>query len=154
MSGTTKAWAWHHTGIAVANLDETLAYYHETLGFEVAFEARGMTDLISSVTGVRGLQADLAQCRAPISGQVLEFIEFRGIPDDVDPLAPVQAGRAHTAYLVDDLERSLHALEAAGGTRLGRITEFSEGRAVYCADTTGSVIELEESSQANPNGNA
>lgn len=147
MSGTSQAWAWHHTGIAVANLNQTLAYYQETLGFEVTFEARGMTDLISSVTGVRGLAADLAQCQAPISGQVLEFIEFRSIPDDVDPLAPVQPGRAHTAYLVNDLGRSLHALEAAGGTRLGRITEFSEGRAVYCAGPTGSVIELEESAR-------
>lgn len=145
MSGSTRAWAWHHTGYAVTDLDDALAFYQTTLGFEVVFEARGMSDLIESVTGVRGLRADLAQCQSPMSGQVLEFIAFRHVPTDCSPLLPVWPGRAHTAYLVDDLERAVAALQAAGGVMLGHITEFSEGRAVYCADRSGAVVELEES---------
>jgi len=144
MSGTTGAWAWHHTGYAVTDLDDALEFYHETLGFDVIFQARGMTDLIASVTGIPGLHADLAQCQSPISGQVLEFIQFRHVPPDCSPMLPVWPGRAHTAYLVADLERAVRALEDAGGVMLGQITEFSEGRAVYCADRTGAVVELEE----------
>jgi catechol 2,3-dioxygenase-like lactoylglutathione lyase family enzyme len=144
MTGSTRAWAWHHTGFAVTDLDDALAFYRDTLGFEVVFQARGMTDLIQSVTGVPGLQADLAQCRSPMSGQVLEFIEFRNVPIDCDPMMPVWPGRAHTAYLVADLERAVAALVSAGGTMLGQVTEFAEGRAVYFADRTGAVVELEE----------
>lgn len=147
MTGTTNSWGWHHTGLAVSNLDKALDYYRETLGFEVVFEARGLTDLISSVTGVPGLGADLAQCKSPVSDQILELLQFTNIPKTFNHLAPILPGRAHTAHLVEDLEKSLHALQAAGGVLLGQITEFSEGRSIYCADTTGNVVELEEQTQ-------
>ena len=144
--GSTGAWAWHHTGLAVRSLDAALDFHAGTLGFTVVFEARGMSDLISSVVGLPGLEADLAQCLSPVSGQTLEFIEFRQVPDDCPDLYPVRPGRAHTAFLVDDLDFALSSLIRAGGRAMGAITEFSEGRAVYCADGNGSVVELEEAS--------
>jgi predicted enzyme related to lactoylglutathione lyase len=45
---------------------------------------------------------------------------------------------------VDDLDIALERLEKSGGTRLGKVTEFAEGKAVYCADQFGTVVELEE----------
>lgn len=147
MIGSTKAWAWHHTGFAVTDLDHALTFYRDTLGFEVVFLARGMSEPIQSITGIAGLQADLAQCRSLMSGQLLEFIEFRNVPVNCDPMMPVWPGRAHTAYLVADLEHAVASLVSAGGVMLGQITEFAEGRAVYCADRTGAVVELEESVQ-------
>ena len=144
--GATQAWQWHHTGIAVRDLDTALDYYRANLGFEVVFEARGMTDLISSITGVPGLGAHLVQTKSSISGQVLELIEFFNLPAQVDPLIPILPGRVHTAYLVPDIEKALAALVSSGGVMLGKVTEFSEGKAVYCADRFGTVIELEEAS--------
>ncbi len=138
------AWAWHHTGVAVANVDEVLDLYATALGFEPVFEARGMTDLISQMTGIVGLTADLVQCQSPISGQVLEFIQFGNVPDDLDEQYPLRPGRAHTAYLTPDIELAVEATVRAGGVMLGEITDFSEGRAVYCADRNGTVIEWEE----------
>ena len=88
------AWAWHHTGIAVSSIDEVLSHYTGLLGFEVVFEAPDMSDLIQSMTGVAGLRADLVQCRAPYSEQVLEFIHFRNIPGGVDDRRGVRRRRA------------------------------------------------------------
>ncbi len=130
--------------MAVANVDEVLDFYSATLGFEPVFEARGMTDLISQMTGIVGLTADLVQCRSPLSGQVLEFIQFGNVPDDLDDRYPLRPGRAHTAYLTNDIDRAVDVTLRAGGAILGEITEFSEGRAVYCADRHGTVIEWEE----------
>jgi catechol 2,3-dioxygenase-like lactoylglutathione lyase family enzyme len=130
--------------MAVANVDEVLDLYSSTLGFEPIFEARGMTDLISQLTGIVGLTADLVQCQSPMSGQVLEFIQFGNVPDDLDDRLPLRPGRAHTAYLTADIELAVEATLRAGGRMLGEITEFSEGRAVYCADRNGTVIEWEE----------
>lgn len=141
----TGVWAWHHTGIAVANVDEVLDFYSSTLGFEPVFEARGMTDLISQMTGIAGLTADLVQCVSPVSGQVLEFIQFKNVPDDLDDRYPLRPGRAHTAYLTHDIDLAVEETIKAGGVQLGEITDFSEGRAVYCADHNGTVIEWEES---------
>jgi catechol 2,3-dioxygenase-like lactoylglutathione lyase family enzyme len=143
----TGAWAWHHTGISVTNIDEVLDLYFETLGFEPVFEARGMTDLISQMTGIPRLRADLVQCVSPLGGQVLEFIEFFNVPDDIDPRYPLHPGRAHTAYLVPDIERAVEQTLRSGGMMLGEITEFAEGKAVYCADKNGTVIEWEEAAK-------
>jgi catechol 2,3-dioxygenase-like lactoylglutathione lyase family enzyme len=143
-SGRLNSWAWHHTGIAVREIDRVIDYYATNLGFEVVFEARNMTDLISGITGVKGLGAHLVQTKSPISDQVLEFIEFINIPIDANQLLPIHPGRSHTAFLVPDIEKALAELVSDGGIMLGKVTEFSEGKAVYCADRFGTVIELEE----------
>ena len=144
MSGSTGAWKWHHTGITVSDIDKTLLYYQRTLGFTIVFEARNMTDLISSITGVNGLGAHLVQTQSPISEQVLEFIEFFNVPEKFNEMLPLRPGRSHTAYLVKDIEDATRTLVEQGGVVLGKITQFSEGKAVYCADQYGTVIELEE----------
>jgi catechol 2,3-dioxygenase-like lactoylglutathione lyase family enzyme len=144
MSGSTGAWKWHHTGITVSDIDKTLLYYQRTLGFTIVFEARNMTDLISSITGVEGLGAHLVQTQSPISEQVLEFIEFFNVPEKFNEMLPLRPGRSHTAYLVKDIEDATRTLVEQGGVVLGKITQFSEGKAVYCADQYGTVIELEE----------
>ncbi|MBT5247924.1 MAG: hypothetical protein HOL65_03945 [Microbacteriaceae bacterium] len=146
------AWAWHHTGVAVSSIEEVLARYTGLLGFEVVFEAPDMSDLIQSMTGVAGLRADLVQCRAPHSEHVWEFIHFRNIPGGVDDRLPLQPGRAHAAFLVPDIERAVWENQRAGGQMLGSITEFSEGRAVYCADASGTVIEWEEAAPGGSHG--
>ena len=143
-AGSVGNLGWHHTGISVKEIDRAVEHYHRNLGFEIAFEAREMTDLIASITGVEGLGAHLIQMKSPVSEHVLEFIEFFDLPKIIDPRMPIEPGRSHTAYLVSDIERATHDLVASGGVVLGRITEFSEGRAVYCADRFGTVIELEE----------
>lgn len=144
MSGTTRAWQWHHTGISVVEIDYVVDYYRKTFGFEVIFEARDMKDLISSITGVPGLGAHLVQMKSGISEQVIEFIEFFNLPETYSELLPLTPGRSHTAYLVNDIEESMRELESAGGIILGQITEFSESKAIYCADKFGTVIELEQ----------
>lgn len=149
---STGAWGWHHTGFAVSSVDEAVDRYSQLADFRVVFEARDMSDLIQSMTGVPGLRADLVQCTSPMSEQVLEFIHFRKIPARVDDRLPLQPGRAHVAFLVPDLDRAVWELVQTGGEMLGAITEFAEGRAVYCADPSGTVIEWEESLAGDSNG--
>ena len=136
----------------MSSVDEAVDRYSQLADFRVVFEARDMSDLIQSMTGVPGLRADLVQCSSPMSEQVLEFIHFRKIPARVDDRLPLQPGRAHVAFLVPDLDRAVWELVQAGGEMLGAITEFAEGRAVYCADPSGTVIEWEESLAGDSHG--
>lgn len=136
----------------MSSVDEAVDRYSQLADFRVVFEARDMSDLIQSMTGVPGLRADLVQCTSPMSEQVLEFIHFRKIPARVDDRLPLQPGRAHVAFLVPDLDRAVWELVQAGGEMLGAITEFAEGRAVYCADPSGTVIEWEESLAGDSHG--
>lgn len=146
----TSAWAWHHTGLSVEDLDQALHFYKSSFGFTEVFEAMDMSDLIENLTGVKGLRADLVQCKSQMSNQVLELIKFRNIPEDADELLPIRPGRIHNAFLVPDLEAAIADVEKNGGKLFGSITEFSEGRAAYLSDGSGNAIELEE---AQPGGN-
>jgi glyoxylase I family protein len=144
LTSAVRAWGWHHTGLAVSDLSKALNFYREAFDFEPVFEALDMSDLIQGITGVVGLRADLVQCKSKISEQVLELIEFRNIPEVFDSMLPIMPGRAHTAFLVPELETAIEELERQGGRLLGAITSFEEGRAAYCADGAGNALELEE----------
>lgn len=143
----TSAWAWHHTGLSVEDLDQALHFYKSSFGFTEVFEAMDMSDLIENLTGVKGLRADLVQCKSQMSNQVLELIKFRNIPEDANELLPIRPGRIHNAFLVPDLEAAIADVEKNGGKLFGSITEFSEGRAAYLSDGSGNAIELEEAQQ-------
>ena len=142
--GQALGWSWHHAGLVVADLDRAVDFYRAALGFEVEFLVRDMDDQFQRTVGLDGVVCDLAQLVAPLSATSLELLEVRGVPAGLDPRLPVHVGVGHGAYQVRDLEASIAGLVAAGGSPLGEIVEFSEGRAVYCWSPAGTVVELEE----------
>jgi catechol 2,3-dioxygenase-like lactoylglutathione lyase family enzyme len=133
---------WHHTSLAVSDLERAVDFYRRAFGYEVLYQERGMAEQIARMTGMPGLTCDLAQLRSPVSGHVLELIAFKGAGSgDPQPLRP---GAAHVAFYVDDLEAALAKVERLGAVRLGEITQFDEGRSVYCREPAGSFFELEQ----------
>jgi len=142
--GDARVWAWHHAGLVVPHLDESIAFYRGTLGFEVEFLVRGMDDQFQRTVAIPDVSCDLAQLVAPFSGTRLELIQVFNLPDGVPATHPVHVGVGHGAYQVRDLDASLAALVADGGRAMGEIVDFEEGRAVYCFTPVGTVVELEE----------
>ena len=133
---------WHHTSLAVSDLKRAIDFYRRAFDYEVLFEERGMAEQIARMTGSPGLICDLAQLRSPVSGHVLELIAFKGAAaGDPQPLRP---GAAHVAFHVDDLEAALAKVKRLGAVPLGEITQFDEGRSVYCREPAGSFFELEQ----------
>jgi catechol 2,3-dioxygenase-like lactoylglutathione lyase family enzyme len=133
---------WHHTSLAVSDLDRAIEFYRRAFGYDLLFAERGMADQIARMTGIPGQTCDLAQLRAPVSSHVLELIAFRGAAaGEPKPLRP---GAAHICFHVDDLEAALARVEGLGAVRLGEITRFDEGRSVYCREPAGSFFELEQ----------
>jgi catechol 2,3-dioxygenase-like lactoylglutathione lyase family enzyme len=141
-AAAVRAAEWSHSALAVVDLDRAVAFYCTAFGFEVCFEARGMTDLIACIAGVEGLGCDLAQLRHPDSPHVLELIAFRNPAADVEARPPV----GHVAFQVADLDPALVAVGTLGAEQVGEVTRFPEGRSVYCREPGGSVFELAEGS--------
>ena len=141
-----RATSWHHSSLAVSDLDTAIAFYRDAFGYEVAFEERDMSDQIANMAGVEGLTCDLAQLRSALGDHVLELIAFRRSEHGMPPIetAPLRPGAAHIAFAVEDIESALDAVEALGAVRIGGITEFDEGRSVYCREPAGSFFEMEE----------
>jgi catechol 2,3-dioxygenase-like lactoylglutathione lyase family enzyme len=64
------------------------------------------------------------------------------------PPALNRCGIAHLAFEVDDVEETLAALLAAGGSQIGEVMrpEYADGRKallVYAADIEGNIVELQ-----------
>ena len=138
--------AWHHSSLAVNDMDAASRFYQAAFGYEVMFEKRGMSDQIAGITGIPGLTCDLTQLRSPVTEHVLELIHFTG-PEAAFPdheRAPLRPGMAHVAVIVDDLAATLAHLEALGAVRLGEVTPFERCIAAYCREPGGSFVEIEE----------
>jgi len=138
--------AWHHTSLAVADIDQAVAFYRAAFGYEVLFLDRNMTDLIRRIVGLAGLRCDLAQLRSPISGHVLELIAFHDVPAGQEEHGPTRAGSSHLAFKVRDFDAALREVQRLGARLIGEVTVFPppEGRCVYCREPSGTVFELEE----------
>ena len=67
----------NHTSFTVSNLERTLAFWRECLGFELVSKAPRDPALTSRITGVEGADLVIAFLKAP--GHTIELIEYRGL---------------------------------------------------------------------------
>jgi len=97
-----KATHIEHLGIAVANLEESIRYYEEVLGFKCySIEEVKDQKVKTAFFKVGQTKIELLESTAP-DGPIGKFIEKRG------------EGIHHIAFAVDALQESLNELNAKG----------------------------------------
>jgi catechol 2,3-dioxygenase-like lactoylglutathione lyase family enzyme len=135
-----------HTGITVANLERSLAFWQDVLGFELSHRAHHTGDLASEVTGVPGAEILLAVLKG--CGHKIELLEYLAPSDrkHVD-LRPCDVGSVHVALTVDNLDAVLSAIAASGWKTAGKPQTLKTGpnagkRVVYVRDPDGTTIEF------------
>src|SRR3954467_14227705 len=64
-----------HTGITVSNLERSLAFWRDVLGFEYSHSAHQAGDMAEQITGVVGAELKLAVVKAP-GGHKIELLEY------------------------------------------------------------------------------
>ena len=72
-----------HTGITVSNLDRSLVFWRDVLGFELSHTAHQKGELAQEITGVEGAEIKLAVLRTR-GGQKIELLEYLA-PTDRKP---------------------------------------------------------------------
>ena len=135
-----------HTGITVANLERSLAFWRDVLGFEFSHRTHNTGALAGEVTGVPGAELTLAVLKAP--GHKIELLEYHAPPERVRAnLRPCDIGFVHVAFTVDNLDPLLERIAASGWKAAGRPQTLQSGpnagkRVVYVRDPDGSTIEF------------
>src|SRR5256886_6719164 len=140
--------ATDHTGITVSNLERSLAFWRDVLGFEFSHRARQKGEMAEQITGVEGAELKLAVVKSP-NGHKIELLEYLAPPDrkqHVD-LRPCDVGHVHVALTVDNLDAVLNAIVASGWNAVGKPQILKTGpnagkRVVYARDPDGTTIEL------------
>jgi catechol 2,3-dioxygenase-like lactoylglutathione lyase family enzyme len=136
-----------HTGITVTNLERSLVFWRDTLGFELSHRAHQTGELAAEITGVAGAEILIAVLKTP-TGHKIELLEYLAPADrkQVDP-RPCDIGSVHIALTVDDLDAVLSAIAPFGWNVAGKPQTLRVGpnagkRVVYVRDADGTTIEF------------
>ena len=136
-----------HTGITVENLERSLAFWRDMLGFELSHTAHQTGELAKEITGVAGAEIKLAVVKTPGSHKI-ELLEYLAPPDRKQvALRPCDVGSVHVALLVDDLDAVLERISASDWKAAGKPQTLTSGpnkgkRVIYVRDPDGTTIEF------------
>jgi lactoylglutathione lyase len=136
----------NHVGVTVSDLNRSLAFYRDLLGFHVAYERGEVTAAyMPRLVGIPGARLKIAGLDIP--GLHLDLIEYME-PQGAAAAGPTSdVGNVHLGYTVDDLWAAYRSLSAAGvqfksepvspttGPNMG-------GWAVYFVDPDGLTLEM------------
>lgn len=143
----------HHIGIQVADLDRSLAFYVDILGFELVFRWNPQAEYIRTVTGYPDADIHAAIVRMPgDTGVFLEILEYRNVARSPVDTRTANPGTAHIAFFVDDCDALYGDLVARGVRAVNppvtpTIGPNTGGRAVYMIDPDGIRVEFITSRQ-------
>lgn len=145
---TFKVLGTNHTSFTVSNLDRTVGFFRDCLGFELVSKAPRDPALVSRITGVEGADTMIAFLKAP--GHTLELIEYRAPATKGAVTArPCDTGFAHVAFNVDDVAAAVAAAERYGVKPIAPPVTIDQGpnkgrKVVYLRDWDGVTIEFIE----------
>jgi glyoxylase I family protein len=133
-----------HIGICVSDMERSLRFYRDVLGFTQEHELRVEGEPTDTLLRLRDVKLHALYLHR--DGIRIELLHF------ASPPAPPRRERAmhepgltHLSFRVADLEETLSALRAAGGRVLEetviRFPEFQAG-AAFVTDPDGQLIEL------------
>lgn len=135
-----------HTGITVSDVERSLVFWRDVLGFELSHRAHQSGELAAEITGVPGAEILIAVLKAP--GHKIELLEYRapGGRAHFRP-RPCDVGSVHIALTVDNLDTLLETIAASGWTAAGAPQTLTVGpnagkRVIYVRDPDGTTIEL------------
>ena len=138
----------NHTSFTVSDLDRTVAFLRECLGFELVSKAPRDPALVSRITGVEGADTMIAFLKAP--GHTLELIEYRAPAGKGTVRSrPCDTGFAHVAFNVDDAEAAVAAVGRYGVKPISPPVTIDQGpnrgrKVVYVRDWDGVTLEFIE----------
>src|SRR5437016_12853082 len=142
-----KVIAADHTGITVSNLERSLEFWQNVLGFEFSHRAHQTSEMASEITGMPSAEIKLAVVKEP-GGHKIELLEYLAPADrkKVD-VRPCDVGSVHIAFTVENLDAILEKIAASGWKAAGKPQTLKSGpnagkRVIYVRDPVGTTIEL------------
>lgn len=143
----------HHTGIQVRDLETSIRFYRDVLGFELVFQWNPREEYIRTITGYPEADIHAAVLRMPGSDLFLEILEYRNVEKAPVDTRTANPGTAHMAFFTDDCD-TLYAELVAKGVRsvsppvTPNIGPNKGGRAVYMIDPDGIRVEFIQTPRA------
>lgn len=139
-----------HTNIIAKNNVEVIAFYKSVFGCKSIGQTRDLKgEWVDKITGLRDAHITGEHLALPGYGDAYPTLEIFSFNDMVQHAGSIinRCGLAHIAFSVDDVQKTLEAVIAAGGGQIGELvtTAYPDGRKlelVYATDIEGNIVEL------------
>lgn len=134
-----------HTGIVVRDLEKSVHFYQELLGFKINKKMEESGSYIDNMLALRKVKVTTIKIAAP-DGQMIELLEFSSHPAEQKSRQIFEIGISHIALTVDDLNMEYKRLKDKGVIFSSAPQLSSDGYAkvAFCQDPEGNFIELVE----------
>ena len=137
--------ALSHIGICVSDLERSLRFYHELLGFRKVSNLEMSGEPVGTLLGILGVKLHAVYLER--DGTCIELLHYPepGARGDASPRPMNQLGLTHLSLRVDDLDATLAAFREAGvqvleSTRIDN--PKLQSAVVFVTDPDGTRIEL------------
>lgn len=144
-----KVTGFNHTAFTVGDIDAVLPFFVDGLGFKVGSRAPRDGKLIAEMTGIPGVELEIAYVEGP--GHRIELIQYKAPADRGTVRSRLcDAGAAHVGLDVDDIDAAVAMAERYGFKCPGRMITITAGpnagrRVIYLRNAEGLTIEFLES---------
>ncbi|MEJ5227790.1 VOC family protein [Thermodesulfovibrio sp.] len=135
-----------HIGIVVSNLELSLHFYSDLLGFKVVKKMEESGEYIDNISSLKNVKITTVKMAAP-DGNLVELLYYHSHQRATILHREIwQTGISHIAFSVDDIEQEYNRLSAAGVTFNSPPQLSTDGYAkvTFCRDPDGNFIELVE----------
>jgi len=138
--------AVRHTGIVIRNMDKSLHFYRDLLGFKIVKKMEEAGSYISTVCGISGIQVTTIKMTADDSN-LIELLFFHNpAPRMHENNELNDAGYSHIACTVENIDAEYARLTGAGihFNSTPQISPDGYAKVAFCRDPDGNYIELVE----------
>jgi len=135
----------HHVSFTVSDLERSLCFYCEGLGFAVTDDRTVSGDFPQTVSGLPGAHMRIVHLRG--HGQGLELIQYHAPAGKSPAPRTCDVGSAHLCYVVDDIDAEMERVRRVGARFLSDAMTVVGGpnagnRMVYFLDPDGIPMEF------------
>ncbi len=134
-----------HTGIVVANLEESLLFYRDILGFQIVKQMEETGSYIDNISSLQNVKVTTVKMISP-SNQLIELLKYHSHPARQNMYEIFRIGPSHIAFTVDDIDFEYRRLKDKGVqfNSPPQLSPDGYAKVTFCRAPEGTLIELVE----------
>jgi catechol 2,3-dioxygenase-like lactoylglutathione lyase family enzyme len=134
-----------HTGIVVNDLETSLHFYRDLLGFQITKQMKESGAYIDNISSLPNINVTTIKMSAP-DGQMIELLHYHSHPREQKFREICDIGIAHIAFTVEDLEGEYDRLKTEGVffNAPPQLSPDGYAKVTFCRAPEGTLIELVE----------
>lgn len=135
-----------HFGIVVSDIEKSLKFYRDLLGFQIKIDTLEQGSFIDAILGLKEVKVRTVKMAAD-DGNLIELLWYQSHKGKrMENKKIFDIGTSHPAFTVEDLDYKYKILKEKGVNFISSPEVSPDGKAkvVFCFDPDGVPIELVE----------